>query len=93
MELYLHRREETMQLISLIWGIFAILGMLIAFTPMFGALNWLNIPFAGIGAIVSAVAVARSAPEAKAKSVAGLICCGIAVFFGFIRLALGLGVF
>jgi hypothetical protein len=89
----LHRREEAMQLISLIWGIFAILGMLIAFTPMFGALNWLNIPFAGIGAIVSAVAVARSAPEAKGKSVAGLICCGIAVLFGFIRLVLGLGVF
>ena len=82
-----------MQVVSLVWGIFAILGMLIAFTPMLGALNWLNIPFAGVGAIFSAIAVGRSAPETKGKSVAGLICCGIAVLFGLVRLVLGLGVF
>ena len=81
-----------MQVVSLIWGIFAILGMLIGFVPLFGALNWLNIPFAGIGAIVSAVAVAGAHPEDRGKSMAGLICCGIAVLFGLIRLVLGLGV-
>ena len=81
-----------MQLVSLIWGIFAILGMLIAFMPLFGALNWLNIPFAGVGAIVSAIATGRSRIEPKGKSIAGLICCGIAVIFGLIRLVLGLGV-
>ncbi len=82
-----------MQVVSLIWGIFAVLGMLIAFTPMLGALNWLNIPFAGVGAIFSAIAVGQADPEAKGKSVAGLICCGIAVLFGLVRLVLGLGVF
>jgi hypothetical protein len=81
-----------MQVLSLIWGIFAILGMLVGFMPLFGALNWLNIPFAGVGAIVSAIATGRSQVEPKGKSIAGLICCGIAVIFGLIRLVLGLGV-
>ena len=44
-----------MQTVSLIWGILALVGMLVGFVPFYGALNWLLIPFAGIGAIVSAV--------------------------------------
>ena len=49
-----------MQVFSLLWGIVAIIGMLIGFVPLLGALNWLNIPFAGVGIIFSAVAVGVS---------------------------------
>lgn len=45
-----------MQLVSLLWGILAISGMLVGFIPFLGALNWLNIPFAGVGVIVAALA-------------------------------------
>jgi predicted RND superfamily exporter protein len=46
-----------MQSVSLIWGLFSLFGMLIGFVPFFGALNWLLIPFAVIGTIVSAIAL------------------------------------
>jgi hypothetical protein len=81
-----------MQVISLLWGILALLGMLVGFVPFLGALNWLNIPFAGFGAIVSAIALGTTSAPSKGKSIAGLVCCGIALFFGIIRLALGGGI-
>lgn len=82
-----------MQIVSLMWGILALVGMLVGFLPFFGALNWLLIPFAGAGAILSAIAVGTAPAEAsKGKGIAGLICCGIATIFGLIRLIAGFGV-
>ena len=82
-----------MQSISLIWSLLSLFGMLIGFVPFFGALNWLLIPFAMIGAIVSAIALGTAPAEAaKGKSIAGLISCGIASIFGFIRLIVGFGI-
>lgn len=81
-----------MQSVSLIWGIASLSGMLIGFVPFWGALNWLLIPFAVVGTIVSAVALGTTPSEAgKGKSLAGLISCGIAAIFGFIRLVVGFG--
>ena len=82
-----------MQLISLIWGILAVLGMLVAFFPCLGALNWLLIPFAGLGIIISGIAFGTTAYKPKSSSVVGLVCCIVALFFGIIRLGLGGGVF
>jgi hypothetical protein len=82
-----------MQVVSLIWGILALVGMLVGLVPFFGALNWLLIPFAIVGAIVSAIAAGTApAEEGKGKSIAGLICCGIATIFGLIRLIVGFGI-
>ena len=81
-----------MQVLSLIWGILAVCGMLIGFVPCFGALNWLNIPFAGLGIIISAIALGTSGDEPKGGSIAGLICCGFAVLIGLFRLVIGGGV-
>ena len=81
-----------MQTISLIWGILAVIGMLVGFIPCVGAFNWLNIPFAGVGVIISAIALGTSKDPSKNKSIAGLICCIVAILFGFIRLVIGGGV-
>jgi len=81
-----------MQTLSLVWGIFAIIGMLVGFIPCLGALNWVNIPFSAIGIIVSGVAFANAPAELKSRSTVGLICCIVALFFGIIRLVLGGGV-
>lgn len=56
-----------MQDISLIWGILALVGMLAGFVPFYGALNWLVIPFAGIGAIVSAIALGTAPAEVQGE--------------------------
>ncbi len=66
--------------------------MIVGFFPCLGALNWLNIPFAGIGIIISGIALGTAGEEPKGASVAGLVCCICALFFGIIRLALGGGV-
>ncbi len=81
-----------MLVLSLVWGILAALGMIVAFFPCLGSLNWLNIPFAAVGLIVSIVAVATSKQERKGAGVAGIVLCAIAVLFGLIRLAMGGGV-
>ena len=81
-----------MQVLSLIRGILAIGGMFVGVIPCLGALNWLNIPFAGLGIIVSAIALGTAGEEPKGGSIAGLICCGFAVLIGLFRLVLGGGI-
>ncbi|MFY4730644.1 hypothetical protein [Nitrospira sp. BLG_2] len=82
-----------MQSVSLIWGLFSLFGMLIGFVPFYGAFNWVLIPFAVIGAIVSAIALGTAPAESGiGKGMAGLISCGIAAIFGFIRLVVGFGI-
>ncbi len=80
-----------MQTLSLVWGILSIIGMGVAFVPCLGSLNWITIPFSGVGLIVSAVAFAGNKGGNKSGSIAGIICCGIAILFGVIRLAAGGG--
>jgi len=82
-----------MHILALLWGIIAIIIMTIGFFPCLGSLNWLNIPFAGIGIIVSSLALAASNEYTRASSVAGLVCCSIALFFGIFRLIIGGGIF
>ncbi|MEO0114148.1 MAG: hypothetical protein ABIK93_01565 [candidate division WOR-3 bacterium] len=65
--------------------------MLVGFTPCLGALNWLNIPFSGIGLIISIIALATTKESSKGGSIAGVVCCGIAILFGIIRLLIGGG--
>ncbi|MEX2262668.1 MAG: hypothetical protein WD696_11995 [Bryobacteraceae bacterium] len=81
-----------MQLVGLVWGILALLGMVVAFMPCLGALNWLLIPFAGVGLVIGVIAFASSPPGHRGPSVAGIVCCSIATMFGLIRLILGAGI-
>ena len=81
-----------MQMLSLVWGILAIIGMLVAFFPCLGSFNWLNIPFAGLGLIFCIVALVRAEPTNKKKAVIGVVLCAIAVLFGIVRLYLGGGI-
>jgi hypothetical protein len=81
-----------MQVLSLVWGILALLGFMLAFIPCLGALNWLNIPFAVIGLILSIVAFAGAPPGRRGFSGAGVVLCLIAVFIGAKRLIWGGGI-
>ncbi len=82
-----------MRVLSLLWGILAIVGMVVGFFPCLGSLNWLNIPFAGLGVIVCGIALVTAGSNSKSCGIAGLVCCIVALFFGIIRLALGGGIF
>ncbi|MBK8984438.1 MAG: hypothetical protein IPM38_19490 [Ignavibacteria bacterium] len=71
-----------MKILGIILGILAMIGMMIAFIPLLGWLNWFNIPFAVVGLIISVIA----------KSKEGTILCVLAVIFGILRLFLGGGI-
>jgi hypothetical protein len=81
-----------MQVLSLVWGILSIFGMLIAFFPCLGSLNWLNIPFSVIGLVVSIISLTTTKETSKGMSIAGVVLCAVAVIFGGIRLIAGAGV-
>lgn len=81
-----------MQVLSLIWGILAILGMFVGLIPCIGALNWLNIPFAIAGLIVSIIAHTSHPGPNRGSSLAGIILCALAIVIGAKRLILGGGI-
>jgi hypothetical protein len=81
-----------MQIFSLVFGILAMIGMFVGFIPCLGAYNWLNIPFAAVGIIVSGVALATTKEGSKTGSIIGLIACGVAIMLGLLRLIMGGGV-
>ena len=82
-----------MQIISLIWGILSVIGMLIGFIPCLGAYNWINIPFAAVGLIVSVISAINADPNSsKSSSIAGIVMCAFAIVFGLIRLGIGGGI-
>ena len=81
-----------LNVITLVWGLLAAFGMFIGFIPCLGSLNWINIPFAFVGAVVGIIAVVSSKNGASKAGIAGLALCVLASLFGMIRLALGHGV-
>lgn len=83
-----------MIVLSLIWGILALIGACIAFIPFLGFLNWLGIPFSGLGFIVSVIALATAKQEDnKFGAIAGMVLCFFSVMIGIVRLLIGGGLF
>lgn len=80
-----------MQVLGLIWGVLAIIGMIIGFFPCLGALNWINVPFSGIGIVISGIALGTAGDKPKSSSIVGLVLCTIALLFGIVRLFMGGG--
>jgi len=67
--------------VSLIIGVVALLCALIAFIPLLGALNWLIVPLAIIGAVVGMMS----------RSTAGRNLNLLVIVIGILRLMLGGG--
>lgn len=81
-----------MKTASLVLGILVFLGMVVAFVPFLGWLNWGVIPIAIIGLIISIIATA-TVKEKRGPAIAGIVLCAIAILGGGIRLILGGGIF
>lgn len=81
-----------MGLISLLWGIVAMILMILALIPLLGAANWLVIPFAAVGAIIAAIGILFTRTQNRGRAKAGLVLNGIVIVVGIIRLSLGGGV-
>ena len=81
-----------MGLISLLWGIGAMLWMILALIPVVGITNWLLIPFAAVGAIIAAIGILFTRTGRRGRAKAGLVLNGIVIFVAIWRLGLGGGV-
>ncbi len=81
-----------MGLISVVWGIVAMLWMVLALIPLLGWGNWFLIPFAAIGAIIAAIGIMLTSRENRGRAKAGLVLNGIVIVVGIIRLSLGGGI-
>ena len=81
-----------MGLISVLWGIVAMVFMVLALIPLLGAANWLVIPFATVGAIIAAIGILLSSPGKRGRAKTGLILNGIVIVVGVVRLGIGNGI-
>ena len=80
-----------MGLVSVLWGIFAMLWMLLALVPLLGWGNWFVIPFAAVGAIIAAIAMVFTTPANRGRAKTGLVLNVIVMVVAVIRLHLGGG--
>jgi hypothetical protein len=81
-----------MGLVSLLWGIVAMLFMFLGLIPLLGWMNWAVIPFAGIGAIIAAIGIALTSREKRGRAKVGLLLNAIVIVVAAIRLSMGGGV-
>jgi hypothetical protein len=81
-----------MGLISLLWGIFAMIWMVLALIPLLGWGNWFLIPFAAVGAIIGAIGVLFTSSAKTGRAKTGLLLNGIVIVVGIIRLSIGGGI-
>ncbi|MEG3192722.1 MULTISPECIES: hypothetical protein [Novilysobacter] len=79
-------------MISLLWGIVAMIWMIIALIPFLGWGNWFLIPFAAIGAVIAAIGVALSRSGNRGRAKTGLVLNGIVIVVGIVRLGIGGGI-
>ncbi len=80
-----------MGLISLVWGIVALLWMVLAFIPLLGWGNWFLIPFAAVGAVIAAIGLLFTHASKRGRAKTGLLLNGIVIVVGVIRLSIGGG--
>ena len=81
-----------MGLISVVWGIVAMLWMLLALVPLLGWGNWFLIPFAVVGVMIAAIGVLFSRSGHRGRAKTGLVLNVLVILVAIVRLHLGGGV-
>lgn len=82
-----------LNMISLVMSILSIFGMILGLVPCFGALNWLNIPFAAVTLVIGIVGYIRTPPYVDKKiPKLAILLSTVAIVIGMVRLMIGGGV-
>ncbi len=81
-----------MPLFALVWGMLAYGAMVVGLVSALRLFNWLTVPFAGLGMILSLAALASWRSRRDTTPVAALVCNMIAVIVGTLRLWGGAGI-
>ena len=80
-----------MSLMTLAWGVLAYAAMVIGLLPVLAGLNWFTVPFAGLGVVLSLVALLIYRGRRDGAPIAALVCNLIAMTIGLLRLRGGFG--
>lgn len=75
-----------LSLIAFIWGILAFIGMVVGFLPSVAPWNWVNLPFAVLGASLGIVSIFTGKDGGTRAAVVGISLCMIASIVGLLRL-------
>jgi predicted membrane chloride channel (bestrophin family) len=75
-----------------IWGVLALIAVLIGFVPGLEVLNYANLPFAIIGCILGIIAVFRNRGGYSRTAYIGIALTAVASLIGMIRLTIVGGV-
>lgn len=81
-----------MGMISLLWGIVAMVWMVIALIPLLGWGNWFLIPFAAVGLVIAGIGIALTRAGNRGRAKAGLVLNGLVIVVAVVRLSIGGGV-
>lgn len=73
-------------IVGLVWGLVSIILSMVFLIPLLGWMNWILIPFAGLGMVFGIIASASEDTRPLGTSV--MTMCGIALGISFMRLAL-----
>ena len=83
-----------MKFVTTVWATFTLFLMLVGFLPLLGLMNWLNIPVATLGLVVSSVVSFLDRRGAGERRYAfPIIAFLAAIILGVIRLHVGFGIF
>lgn len=75
-----------LSLIALVWGILAITGMGVGFVPVVAPWQWVNLPFAVLGASVGIASIFTGKDGGTKSAVVGISLCMIASIVALLRL-------
>ena len=81
-----------MGLISVLWGVVAMIWMVLALIPLLGWGNWFLIPFAAVGAIIAAIGILFTSNAKTGRAKTGLVLNGIVIVVAIVRLGMGGGI-
>ena len=81
-----------MGLISVLWGVVAMIWMVLALIPLLGWGNWFLIPFAAVGAIIAAIGILFTSSARTGRAKTGLLLNGIVIVVAVVRLGIGGGI-
>ena len=81
-----------MGLISVLWGVVAMIWMVLALIPLLGWGNWFLIPFAAVGAIIAAIGILFTSNARTGRAKTGLLLNGIVIVVAIVRLGIGGGI-
>jgi len=75
--------------LTLVWGLLAFIGAVIALLPPLRPLNWIILPFAGLGVPLNLHVVLARKTRGDPLGIAGLVASGIALLIAVLRVTVG----